>query len=220
MRKLRKIEKPDILANNAHIWEESLTECIKQGKEIPDSLRKKYSHKDVKEALLKETHKKCAYCESLITHIDYGDIEHIIPKSIFPEKTFEWENLTIACGKCNQNKSNYYSETLPLINPYLDNPEDEIIFYGPVPVYNSYKGRITISKLKLDRVDLLEKRAEKLKDISPLRLEYLNTKDELLKSYIYNDLLEYTNDSKEYSSMIRCALTDLEKPSMHEQVEL
>lgn len=61
---------------------------------------------------------------------------------------------------------------------------------------------------------MLEKRAEKLKDISPLRLEYLNTKDELLKSHIYNDLLEYTNESKEYSFMIRCSLTDLEKPSM------
>ena len=159
-------------------------DLIKKEEEIPNTLKKRYSHKDIKEALLKETHKKCAYCESLITHIDYGDIEHIIPKSKVPEKTFEWENVTIACGVCNTNKSDYYDEKSPLINPYLDNLEEEIIFYGPVPVYNSYKGRITISQLQLDRVELLEKRAGKLKDISPLRLEYLNTKDESLKSYI------------------------------------
>ena len=32
-------------------------------------------------APIDETHGKCAYCESKIKHIDYGDIEHILPKN-------------------------------------------------------------------------------------------------------------------------------------------
>lgn len=39
----------------------------------------------------------CNYCEQS----EASDIEHIHPKSFFPEKTFEWENYVLACKQCN-----------------------------------------------------------------------------------------------------------------------
>ncbi|SFW66612.1 HNH endonuclease [Chitinophaga sancti] len=39
----------------------------------------------------------CNYCEQN----EAADIEHIFPKSYFPEFTFEWENYILACKQCN-----------------------------------------------------------------------------------------------------------------------
>jgi len=39
----------------------------------------------------------CNYCE----HNEATDIEHIYPKSFFPERTFLWSNYLLACKTCN-----------------------------------------------------------------------------------------------------------------------
>jgi uncharacterized protein (TIGR02646 family) len=39
----------------------------------------------------------CNYCENN----EATDIEHIFPKSFFPEKAFVWENYLLACKTCN-----------------------------------------------------------------------------------------------------------------------
>ena len=61
-----------------------------------------YKHPDNKIALKNSTFGKCMYCESKITHIDYGDIEHIKPKSKYPTLKFTWSNLGFACTVCNR----------------------------------------------------------------------------------------------------------------------
>jgi 5-methylcytosine-specific restriction endonuclease McrA len=40
---------------------------------------------------------KCNYCE----HNEAADVEHIAPKSLFPELTFVWTNYILACKQCN-----------------------------------------------------------------------------------------------------------------------
>src|SRR5713226_8163541 len=77
----------------------------------------KYRHPKIKEALVSLFHGKCAYCESHITHIDYGHIEHYRPKSGpqgRAELCFEWTNLLLACGVCNgaEFKQNGFPELL------------------------------------------------------------------------------------------------------------
>ncbi len=48
---------------------------------------------------------RCGYCEDSV-----GDeIEHIWPKSLYPERTFVWENYLLACGGCNRAKGNDFS---------------------------------------------------------------------------------------------------------------
>jgi uncharacterized protein (TIGR02646 family) len=42
----------------------------------------------------------CCYCEQGIT----SAIEHIWPKSLYPEKAFVWENYLLACFRCNTER--------------------------------------------------------------------------------------------------------------------
>jgi len=88
----------------------------------PVALQTNYKHKDNKEALRNACFDKCMYCESKITHIEYGDVEHIKPKSIFPELKFDWDNLGYACTKCNRDHKKEKHDD-DFINPFVDDPE-------------------------------------------------------------------------------------------------
>ena len=54
--------------------------------------------KKLKKAILPNGY--CHYCE----HNEASEIEHICPKSYFPEQTFVWENYLFICGECNRTK--------------------------------------------------------------------------------------------------------------------
>jgi hypothetical protein len=92
-----------------------------------------YGSKSVKNALIKAQHDKCFLCESKITHISYGDVEHFRPKGGSRQSVDEkdmkvpgyywlayiWENLFLACQICNQRfKKNLFP---------LENPKDRAI---------------------------------------------------------------------------------------------
>lgn len=47
---------------------------------------------------------RCAYCEDSLA----DEVEHVLPKTLFPEHAFDWENYVYACGPCNGPKSNRY----------------------------------------------------------------------------------------------------------------
>ena len=48
---------------------------------------------------------RCGYCEDSV-----GDqIEHVWPRSLYPERTFVWENYLLACGGCNRAKGGDFS---------------------------------------------------------------------------------------------------------------
>jgi uncharacterized protein (TIGR02646 family) len=86
-----------------------------------------FAHESVKEALIEAQHDKCAFCESKVTHISYGDVEHFRPKAGYRQNAndalttpgyywlvYEWDNLFLACQLCNQrHKRNLF----PLANP-------------------------------------------------------------------------------------------------------
>ena len=74
-----------------------------------------YKADEVKDALRQAQHSKCAFCESLFTHIEYGDIEHFRPKGGYKQResdalrypgyywlAYEWSNLFYSCQLCNQ----------------------------------------------------------------------------------------------------------------------
>lgn len=63
--------------------------------------RNKYRYRSIKDALVAMFHDKCAYCESKVTHITYGAIEHFRPKAQYVNHTFEWNNLLLSCDICN-----------------------------------------------------------------------------------------------------------------------
>ncbi len=86
-----------------------------------------YGTTTVKSALKKAQHDKCAFCESKISHISYGDVEHFRPKGAWRQDmddeqsypgyywlAYQWENLFLACQICNQR---FKKDLFPLENP-------------------------------------------------------------------------------------------------------
>lgn len=49
--------------------------------------------------------RRCGYCEDSAA----DEIEHIKPKSLYPELTFVWLNYLYACGPCNTSKSSKFA---------------------------------------------------------------------------------------------------------------
>lgn len=85
-----------------------------------------YGHDSVKDALVMLQNKKCCFCESRITHISYGDVEHFRPKAGFSQDeadqfhkpgyfwlAYDWSNLFLSCQICNQR---YKRSFFPLKN--------------------------------------------------------------------------------------------------------
>ena len=159
MIRLQKLAEPASLQNNKEKWTQELLDAIHGGDpDVIRSRKRKYNQPDVKDQLKLETKKKCAYCESLVTVVSHGDIEHITPKSIQPELTFEWENLTLACEVCNGKKSNKEG----ILDPYADTISAHIFYVGPFVRSRTEKGELTEKELGLNRTELIEDRTEHL----------------------------------------------------------
>jgi len=202
-----------------------------------------YAHQDVKDALIKIQNYKCCFCESKIGHIDDGDVEHFRPKAASQQQTgtpyitpgyywqaYRWENLFLACTKCNQrNKRNLFPLLNPVqralshhdaianeqpvfIHPVDDDPETLITFdHENIKAVNANnRGAQTISILRLDRSELTQHRAELLETLTTL---YLIIQDiagvlppENLRDTValYKDLYnKCTAETHEYAGMFR-----------------
>ncbi len=74
-----------------------------------------YGDKTVKNILRRAQHDKCFLCESKVTHISSGDVEHFRPKAGFRQSAkeklqkpgyfwlaYEWTNLFFVCELCNR----------------------------------------------------------------------------------------------------------------------
>jgi uncharacterized protein (TIGR02646 family) len=154
MIRLQKRAEPAVLAVNAAKW---------TAKFATDNKLKHYAHPDIRSTLKEEAHHKCAYCEGRMEYVSSSHIDHIRPKSRFPELVCEWSNLTLACEVCNRNKGNYFEKDCLLLNPYLDDPETHLKWYGPMVTHRTPdRGRMTISRLDLNRPELLYKRSQLL----------------------------------------------------------
>jgi len=166
MIKLTKLPPPKVLVDNAAAWTQTLLDKIASGVEPTQAEKTRYRNRDIKAALEAETAGKCAYCESKLKHIHHGDVEHIYPKSLDPSKQFQWDNLTLACEICNQNKSNRDPNLENIIDPYVKRPEEHICFYGPMAFsLGTAEGVSSIHLLDLNRAALVEMRGETIKRI-------------------------------------------------------
>ena len=158
MRKLSKGPKPQVLLENEEQWKNELMDAVAGGdKEEITRKTRRYGHKDIKDALVAENHGKCAYCEAYVRHVSHGDIEHISPKSKDRKKTFDWDNLTLACERCNQKKS----DAEGIIDPHVDAPEDHLLFVAAFVRGRTAKGMLSIKPtrgLDLNRTELVERR--------------------------------------------------------------
>ncbi len=202
MIKLYKREEPEVLRDNAAAWLAILQQKVVSGQAATEAEKSRYRHKDIKDTLKLETSGKCAYCESYLLHVAFGDVEHITPKSSDITKTFDWQNLTLACDICNTYKSNIEG----LVDPYVDDPDDHFDFAGPMIVarISSIRAVRTETEIKLNRGDLLEARSRRLAAIARQMLLIHSVDDPQLKQTLKDDLFNNeAGDTSEFAAFVR-----------------
>ncbi|MCJ2074242.1 HNH endonuclease [Methylobacterium sp. E-016] len=208
MIKLLKGNKPQILIDNEVSWTADYVAKRAAGQKLTDAEAARHRHPEIKTALKIETHKKCAYCESKPLHVTHGDVEHIVPKSLHPNKAYEWGNLTLACDGCNTNKG----AKEDIVDPYLIDPVDVFIIYGALilPRPESGDAIYTEKSLKLNRLDLVERREKRIKELYHLVCLARNAPDDKSREAIKQDIIENeVLDSVEYAAFSKKYVMDM-----------
>jgi 5-methylcytosine-specific restriction endonuclease McrA len=184
---------------------ETYLRLIREGALVPDSLASAYRDPSVKALLKAETADKCAYCESKVPHVDYGDVEHIIPKSVRPELRFDYGNLTFACAVCNTKKSDYYDPECPLVNPFAAEPSEHFFAAGPMVLRapNSDRGLVTERRLDLNRGALIERRKERIEGVAAMVDQIARTNNAAIRSVLLAQVEEECRDEREYAFVVR-----------------
>ncbi|MBT2246974.1 HNH endonuclease [Sphingobium sp. BHU LFT2] len=199
---LTKADEPQILTHNESAWTAVVVSKIAAGVEPTDTEKSRYRHADIKAALIVETSGKCAYCESKLLHVAFGDVEHIHPKSKAVANLFKWGNLTLACDRCNT----YKGDAEGVIDPYAGDPEPRFTILGPMimPDPSDVDALYTERKLRLNRPDLLERRAEKIKYLMDQVLILQNAKTAALRDVLADDLRNNeTSADQEFAATAR-----------------
>ncbi len=202
MIKLTKAPKPEVLEANEGVWRDQYAALREDRAGATKAAATRYRHADIKAQLVEETFGKCIYCESKILHVSPGDIEHILPKSKRPDLIVDWSNLGLACQECNRRKTDYYEPVAPLINPYVDDPADHLVFAGPLvfPRPGDDMGRRTRARLELSRASLVEKRKERLEQIQSLLDLAAKQTNESDRQLLRDELLREIGRESEYSA--------------------
>lgn len=202
MRNLNKGQQPDVLKNNEETWLKDIEETEKLGEKPTKTQLGRYNHPDVKAALLSETYEKCAYCESKLRHISYGDIEHVVSKDKSPQLRFNWDNLTIACDVCNTKKSS----KLGILDPYRDKPEEQLFFTGPTIFAREGHDAALYTELtmELNRIQLVERRVKVIERIISLVRTAKKIVDPTIRQALIDDIkTNECRDDVEYAVMAR-----------------
>ncbi|MGO8676385.1 MAG: retron system putative HNH endonuclease [Limisphaerales bacterium] len=208
MIQVHRVPKPGILVRKETKWKAAI-----HGASTPNARKNaqhRYEHKEIKAALVRMFHGKCAYCESSITHFDYGHIEHFKPKAIpaYFELAVEWNNLLLACGRCNgtENKGIKFlgpAEGGPLVNPAEENPADHLRFDFDLGTRlanvlgSTERGETTWKTLGLNRPELVRRRSDFVKKLWVIGARYYD--DAEAREII--DLA--VRDSAEYAAFAR-----------------
>jgi uncharacterized protein (TIGR02646 family) len=202
MRQLKKGEVPATIANQGAALTAAYISAPVGAKPKP------WKSADIVDALKSETAHKCAYCESAVEAITWSHVEHILPRSEFPELVVEWSNLTIACPKCNNYKQDYYVADEPLIHPYEDAPENHLLFeHGTLLAQpGDEKGKRTITILHLYRLELKQRREERLDFVAGLVHSWAATSNPQLKQSVADLVMDTLDDDAEYLGFVRAFL--------------
>lgn len=128
--------------------------------------------------LLSMTNRKCAYSEiRLGEEGKYAQIEHIHPKSKYPDEVVEWGNLIPCCNVCNAKKSTLDTKKTPIVNPLVDNPKD--FFYiknGRLSAKDTHcaKAVNTLNYYDLNNVDQFRKKRLRIEEHLGKRLKEIH----------------------------------------------
>lgn len=173
-----------------------------------------YGKEDVRQQLMVDQDKKCAYCEKTLVD-EQRHVDHYRPKSLYYELAFTWDNLVGACWACNKDKSyqfplddeakRFTDREIPLlINPYLEDPSEYIAFHEEVAVPKKGLTGLKLKKAEktielLLKRDALENRRRSKWQLYKEAQKRLVDKPIALQSYL--DFL--SNKEQEFSGMFK-----------------
>lgn len=221
MLKLTKGEKPQSLVDNATAWTAELVEAKKENKDYSE-IESRYRQPDVLSGLEAETISKCAYCESRIGAVAYPHIEHIMPKGRFLDLTFDWDNLTLACPRCNTRKSTRVPTPNNFVHPYNDDPEQSFGYLGPFMYAVRENGAAAIMRdwLDLNRAGLVEGRLRVVSQVEAVYRTSLYMPRDARREYVDASLNPLTSTDSEYSAVARWTATAFESMYQDQLAEL
>ena len=161
-----------------------------------------WNDRRIRDALIEESRKRCIYCDSELLHVTSANVEHYRPRSAYPELVVEWSNLAIACSKCNQMKSDKFSEDLPYVFPFADDPDQHFLFVGDLIFGTlSDRGAHTVLDLGLNREDLISARRKSL-DYVMLLVRSWKHAPEVMRLSILDAIHERLYQGEHFSSVL------------------
>lgn len=166
MRAVSRPAMPTSLAENGEQWTKELIDALTASEKDNNRIRtcfNRYRTRDVRKALEEMYKELCCYCESKVGAASYSHIEHRKPKSEFPELTFSWDNLHLACQICNQSKGPKWCISSPILDSVHDCISSHLSYrkgiLGPYRWHLSLRGKTTVEHAKLNRPKLVAARA-------------------------------------------------------------
>lgn len=131
--------------------------------EFKDKGNSVWSKAYIKEALLKMSSNKCAFCETLLgEESKYLEVEHFHHKDLYKDEVVDWDNLLPSCKRCNGKKGAHDTKIEPIINPCNLDPKNHLLLQENYRFKHKDEiGRTSILLLGLNDQDrLVRKRFE------------------------------------------------------------
>lgn len=172
-----KIDKIKALAKISKKLEEYNLEC-KRGERSWSSSGDIY--KTLRNELSVLTIGHCSFCDFFpLNDGTKKTIEHYYPKSLFQDKTYDWDNLFLCCDKCQSNANKVIFE-------YTLKPDDTEYYFDKYFYFDPQTGKIEVMEnLKVDDFISYQK-AEKFL----IRYGINDSEESLIsKRKLYNDLI-------------------------------
>lgn len=210
MIRLTKAPPPRVLIDRGEEWTDEFVRRREGDPAVPAAALTRYRHPEIKAAIVAEANDKCVYCESLVQHVYPGDVEHVKPKAKFPQLVLDWENLAFVCAACNSAKGDYFEDDEQLVNPFEEDPEDFLVFYGPFVFSRdgNLRGIATRGTLALDRPELRERRIEQIRLIGRQIEIWAGLPVGAAKDAVARELRSYGEPPAPYSAFVRHLLVD------------
>lgn len=199
MKKLNKLPPPSSIISNGATWTE------RYANEEPRKRSKPWLRPEIKEILLEETEGKCAYCQAEFINVSFGEIEHIKPKSKFPELVVDWPNLTVCCSRCNNKKGSKYFDDVPFLNPFIDEIGEHLLFLGAFIQSTTHRGDLTVKEIELNGAERIEARFKHINNLENLIRNYEREEPGTIKQ-LNRQLIIKILHSGEFSAFTRSFL--------------
>lgn len=170
MRPIRRGEEPSVLKECADAWRDEYLAARASGDSAKVAATSRWGHQEIRSQLATDASRKCAYCEAVVADVSYPHVEHIRPKSKFPELAHDWSNLGVACQVCNVEKGDYWDDSCSLLDPYGEDVYECLVPVGGIvfPRLGHVRADVTIRKVDLNRAELARSRVKRLEKVQDL----------------------------------------------------